>query len=130
MTLAENYARALHEAASEKGKTSRELFANFVAGLKRRGHEKLLSRIEAEYQKLLVRDGKNIFHVTIASEKDRAGAVAHLKEKMPEGVEKEDFEMCEDSNLIAGYSIAGPDFRYDASAKRSLIELYKRLTAA
>jgi len=128
MTLAETYARALHEAGeAPKAPARHVLFAHFIAVLQRRGHEKLLPRIEKEYMKLLARAERNTVRVRVAHKKDEAAAKKAAAEFSVPGTHAP--HVIVDESLVSGYVISGPDFRYDASGKRALLELYKELTA-
>lgn len=125
MNLAQQYAKGIDEASRGK-RSAHELFAAVLLALKRRGHEKLMPRIYAELRKLQAR--RPAAEVRYAREADKAVALAKAKELLAE-VAPTELELCEDPGLISGYAIRGSDFRYDASARRSLIELYKRLVA-
>ena|SRR3989344_772139 len=129
MTLAQTYARALYETEGTTGTANRAaLFGNFVAALKRRGHGKLLPRIEKEYAKLVAQGKKNIVHIRIAREKDRAAAqksVAALSKKGEPAA-----KTVVDTALVSGFMVSGRDFRFDATGRRALLQLYKKLTAA
>ena len=129
MTLAETYARALHEAENAPGaETHSVLFRHFVSALKRRGHEKLLPRIGKEYVKILAREGKNAVRVRVAHKKDAAEARKYAASAAEPGTVIG--EAVVDESLVSGYSISGPNFRYDASGRSALLQLYKKLTAA
>ncbi len=56
MTTAESYARALYLALRENPAKAKEYAKNLRQALKRRGHEKLLSQIAAEGEKLRIRE--------------------------------------------------------------------------
>ncbi len=129
MTLAQTYARALYEAEGTTGPANRAaLFGNFVAALKRRGHGKLLPRIEKEYLKLIAQGKKNVIHVRVAREKDRAAAQKSVAALSKKG--EPTAKIVVDSALVSGFMISGRDFRFDATGRRTLLELYKKLTAA
>ncbi len=51
MTIAATYAKALRSLVAENPATGGEFLANLRLALKKRGHEKLLPQIFAEYQK-------------------------------------------------------------------------------
>ena len=124
MNLEEQYAHAIHEASLKKGHTTHALFTRMYEALKRRNHEKLLPRILAEYEKIAANAKSSQMKISIAHEKDKKPALDQLKALAPED---QTFELCEDKSLVSGYVIEGRDFRYDASGKRSLLNLYNRL---
>ncbi len=128
MTLAESYARGLYEAGKAAPASSHhKLFAALLAALKRRGHEKLLPRIGREYKKLALRAEKNTIRIRIAHRND--ASAAHKKAAELDA-NAQNIEAHIDESLVSGFLIEGPDFRFDASGRRALIELYQRLTAA
>lgn len=128
MSLATDYATALFESnrASEK-KDERALMQNFMQGLKRRGHLKLLPKIAAEYEKLEQHAMRSRPKIAMARESDKAAAVAKAREFLPDGTA---VEVCVDPTLVSGFVVSGPDFRYDASGRRSLLDLYHKLVSS
>jgi len=128
MTLAQTYARALYEAGNTAGAPKHAvLFENFIAALKRRGHGKLLPRIEKEYVKIAALAKKNTVRVRIAREKDRPAAQQRAAELSLEGAAA---HTVLDKTLVSGFMVSGRDFRFDATGRRALLQLYKKLTAA
>lgn len=125
MTLAREYARAIREVRRESAVGGAELIASVKDALIRRGHRMLLPRIFAEYRALLADEEKGTVTLRVASEHEAAKGVAKLKEL---GVAEEPRAVV-DRTLIKGFVAEGKDFRYDASAKRALLDLYKKLTA-
>ena len=128
MTLEKEYAQALltvTRSRSEAGK--RTLLPRLREILKRRGHEKLLPRIFAEYEKLLERQTKRGVKVSFARERDRTQALKAAKEFAAEKITE--MELCLEPALVSGFIISGANTRYDASGKRALLELYRQLIA-
>lgn len=56
MTIEEQYARALRESVKANPSRAKEYLANLRRALERRGHEKLLPRVLASYEKLQLRE--------------------------------------------------------------------------
>jgi len=79
MTLAKMYAEALYKA--EQGKSVKEHSKNLVAALKRRGHEKLLPRIVAEYEKLLEREERSKKYKKVTPESEQTRVLLELYQK-------------------------------------------------
>jgi F0F1-type ATP synthase delta subunit len=125
MTLAQQYAHGIYQARKETKADERTFFDAVLKALKRRHHEKLLSQIVAEYRKLLDRGAGQEVMVRYAREKDKHAAAAKAKE-----LGAAHPHVRHDPSLISGYVVRGPDFRYDASGKKALVQLYEQLTAA
>jgi F0F1-type ATP synthase delta subunit len=100
--------------------------------LVRRGHSNLLPRIVAEFEKEVVRKERaQGVVVTVAGEKSRASALAQSAKVASErGIEQKNIHVAVDPALIGGFRLRGPGFRYDASTRTRLKELYKQLTTA
>lgn len=124
MKLEEKYAHGLFE-AQRFGKTPHQILAAARKILDSRGHQKLLPRIFAEYEKLERRAAAAAARVIIAREEDRVSALGKARELFAEG---DRFELCVDPRLLSGYVVRGGSFLYDASARRALVELYNKLT--
>ncbi len=78
MTLAAQYARALHESdAPEASKLK-----NLREALLRRGHEKLLPRIFTEYERLVEKKGRLEEYKKVTPEKERTRVLLELYKKM------------------------------------------------
>ncbi len=122
------YAQALYDLASKKGAHQSTLIKNLVLLLKSRGHEKLLPRILAEYERLSQHmTGKGIV-VRTGDEKSRKDAL-HKAHALAEqfSVDASSIRVVEDESLIQGYAIEGPGFRFDTSARAALLQLYRHL---
>jgi hypothetical protein len=78
--IAADYAKALYEA----GGTAAHL-RNLRAALKRRGHEKLLPQIFAEYKKLALGAGRLAKHKEVTPEKERTRILLELYKKLIHG---------------------------------------------
>lgn len=75
MELAAQYARALYEAKDKS-------LPNLRAALKRRGHEKLLPRIYAEYKKLLTGAERRAAAAKVTPEAERTRILLELYHKL------------------------------------------------
>ncbi|HET9641252.1 MAG TPA: F0F1 ATP synthase subunit delta [Candidatus Paceibacterota bacterium] len=124
MSLASAYARAIHDVRKEKKVEDSSLIASAIAAMKRRRHEKLLPQVLEEYKRL-EKEQRDEYVVRAPSEREVNDGIDKLREF---GV-AEYPRIVIDEKLVKGYVVEGKDFRYDASAKRSLVDLYKRLTA-
>lgn len=127
-TLAAQYARAIYEAHEESATSDAEFIANVMQALKRRHHAKILPQILEEYRKYEMAAEAQGLTLRLAQESERQKALAALKEL--DATEEKEARTIIDQNLIKGFVVEGKDFRYDASAKRTLIDLYKRLIAS
>lgn len=129
---AKDYAQALFELTKRtKGAEDSTLVKNLVALLHSRGHERLLPRILGEFTRIASRDAvRGGLTVYVADEKSRKDGLHAAKALADErGIESSALRICEDPLLIRGYAIEGPGFRYDKSARASLLSLYKHLTS-
>ncbi|HVV14966.1 MAG TPA: hypothetical protein VHD55_00990 [Candidatus Paceibacterota bacterium] len=79
MKLEEMYAHALRE--SDIG-DAKKVLDSLKASLKRRGHEKLLPRIFAEYQKLGLREKRMEAHKAVTPESERTRILLQLYRKL------------------------------------------------
>lgn len=70
MTLAQQYAKALAQAQREHPKSSAKLIEGLKEALARRGHQTLLPRVYAEYEKLQLRKSR-VPEVTPEKERTR-----------------------------------------------------------
>lgn len=125
MNLAKEYARAIYEVRQEGRTNENELIGSVVAALSRRRHEKLLPRIAEEYGRIEKEAGKDSILIRAASEQEAHKGLSKLREL---GI-TDAARMQGDPKVVKGYVLEGKDFRYDASARRALVDLYKRLTA-
>ena len=121
MNYAKAYARAIYDVRKEGKVVSRDAL---IAALSRRHHEKLLPQIIEESRRL-AEEKKNEHVVRAASEYDANKGIDKLREF---GI-SEYPRIVIDKKLVKGFVVEGKDFRFDASARRSLVDLYKRLTA-
>lgn len=125
MNLAKEYARAIYEVRKEARTNDGELIGSIVVALSRRRHEKLLPRIAEEYARIEQEAGKDAILIRAASEQEAHRGLSKLRDLGIIGAAR----MLVDPTVVKGYVLEGKDFRYDASARRALVDLYKRLTA-
>ena len=81
MTIAAQYATGLRELVEKHPERGREYLTNLRAVLQRRGHEKLLSRIFSEYEKLELYDARRVQHARVTPEMRRTRALLELYRK-------------------------------------------------
>lgn len=113
------YAKALLR-LSRSGTHSDTLVSRLVAHLKDRGRVKLLPRILGECSELMHKQKARTAVVEIASEKEKASALAAAALS---GIETHATHV--NHALIRGWRARKNGVLIDASAKRSLVELYK-----
>lgn len=125
MNLAKEYARAIYEVRTAGRTNDGELIGSIVAALSRRRHQMLMPRIAEEYARTEQEAGKDAILIRAASEQEAHKGLSKLRDLGYEGTAR----MLVDPKVVKGYVLEGKDFRYDASARRALIDLYKKLTA-
>jgi F0F1-type ATP synthase delta subunit len=77
--IAADYAKALFELVDKSDlSTQAKLVQNLRAALTRRGHEKLLPQIYAEYQKLQLERDRIATHTRIVPERERTRVLLEL----------------------------------------------------
>ncbi len=80
MTLAHMYAQALFKLQGQK--PTKELAKNLQTALRRRGHEKLLPRIMAEYEKLQEGGERSAEYRTTTPEREQTRILLELYQKL------------------------------------------------
>ena len=78
MTIASSYARALHALVTENPKKGGVYLKNLTAILARRGHQKLLRPVFAEYQKIELHDERLLQHSEVTPHKERTRILSEL----------------------------------------------------
>lgn len=117
------YAQAIAKKVRE-GANEEDLVKALSLHLKRMGRVKLLPRIVSELKREVARTQKSEAVLELANESLREDA---LKELAALGIVVQDVRV--NSDLIEGWRVRTQDTVLDKSAKRSLVELYKRITA-
>jgi len=100
--------------------------------LARRGHSTLYPRIISEFKKEIEKDQRSKgTMVTIASQSEKATALKE-SERIAESnnVDSKHIQVTVDEDLIGGFLVQGPGFRFDNSTRSKLQALYKSLTKA
>ncbi len=82
MTLADSYAKALHELVGKNPAKQGEYLKGLIAALKRRGHEKLLPRILKAYELQDVRHARAAAHAQVTPEKERNRVLLELYRRL------------------------------------------------
>ena len=78
MIIASQYAKALHSLIAENPTVGGEFLTNLRAALTRRGHEKLLPQIFAEYEKLQLADTRAKAAAVATPERERTRILFEL----------------------------------------------------
>jgi F0F1-type ATP synthase delta subunit len=118
-----SFAHALYNLAKKSNASPKELVKKLQAYLASNGRLKLLPGILQELQKIELQEKKRMPVVEIAKEHDKAKA---LKEAAAAGVQTSEVRV--NPSLITGWRAVGNGKLYDSSAKRSLIEVYRKIT--
>lgn len=129
------YAEALYQTLIEKSvKTesdAKKILARFYKVISFRGHEKLLPFISHELEKIMAREeNKNEVIFITADKKSQSKwmhAYDHYEEEgvIPKNINRRDVV---DESIVGGYQIRSKDIIIDGSYKKSLIELYRKIT--
>ena len=82
MTIAATYAKALRSLVEENPSTGKEFLVNLRLALKKRGHEKLLPQIFAEYQKLELAGTRATQAAAVTPERERTRILFELYKKL------------------------------------------------
>lgn len=129
------YAEALYEALQNKEvKTdadAQKVFARFRKVLVARGHEKLLPFISHELEKIMAREKiKNEVTLVVADEKSRSKWTHAYDHYEKEGIVPKGSTLRNvvDESIVGGFQIRTKDTIIDGSYKKSLIELYRKIT--
>lgn len=124
------YAEALYEALKNES-DFHKIFARFRSVLTARGHKKLLPLIPHELEKIIDREKtKNEVVLVVADEKSKskwAHAYDHYEKEgiIPAGTKRRDVV---DESIVGGYQIRTRDLLIDSCYKKSLVELYRKIT--
>lgn len=126
------YAEALAEAISGKSeKEGKVLIERFYEVIKMHGHAGLLPLIPAELEKIEARE-KTHREATLvtADTKSRTKWIHAYDHYEKEGLFPQDAARRDvvDETLIGGYQIRTKDLLIDSSYKKSLVELYSKIT--
>ena len=126
------YAEALAEALS--GKSEKEgsvLIARFYEVIKSHGHAGLLPLIPAELEKIEAREKAHREAILVTADTKSLTKWAHAYDHyyrealLPLDATRRDII---DETIIGGYQIRTKDLLIDSSYKKSLVELYSKIT--
>lgn len=127
------YAEALY-AALKDAKTeadSKKVFARFRKVMSARGHDKLMHFIPHELEKITLREQTNNEVVLITADAKSQGKWDHACDHY----EKEGLiskgnarRNIVDESIVGGFQIRTKDILIDGSYKKSLLELYRKIT--
>ncbi|MDB5189127.1 MAG: hypothetical protein JWL82_84 [Parcubacteria group bacterium] len=118
------YAQALERLAAKEGADEKGLVTQLMAQLKASGRMKLLPGILRELKTIEARREKLMPAVEVASEKEGKEAMAQAKAA---GIEVH--EVTVNHALIKGWRARSGSTLIDRSAKRGLIDLYRKVTS-
>ncbi len=82
MTLATQYARALHQLVSEQPRSGSVYIKGLSEALAKRGHQKLLPQIMREYEKLAVMGERVERSRSVTPERERTRVLFELYKKL------------------------------------------------
>ncbi len=120
--MEKEYALALARQIAQ-GSDEQKLVDGLVTHLKAEGRMKLLPGILRELKNLEARNSALAPIVEIASESEKAAALAAAKAA---GIESPEVRV--NPSLIRGWRLRSADTLVDRSAKQALVDLYQRIT--
>ncbi|MCI0597865.1 hypothetical protein L0Y34_02235 [Candidatus Parcubacteria bacterium] len=113
---------AVAETADEK--TAEAAVQKLIAHLKSSGRMKMLPHIARELRKIGARRRLHAPHVEVASEKEKARALAEARAA---GIDAKDVHV--NRALISGWRARSAGMLVDESGKRALIDIYRKIIA-
>jgi F0F1-type ATP synthase delta subunit len=119
------YAQALWTASQKKGADAKKIVAQLSSRLKEQGRLKLLPGILRELKRIEARNAKLGSLVEVAHEKDSTQA---LKAAASYGIHADKVHV--NASLIKGWRASANGKLVDVSAKRELIDLYRKITTS
>lgn len=133
MVSPQDYARALALALRHTDPThADQVITQFVAVVRKRGHSRLLPKVVAAFvREVRARERQTRAQVFVASGmviKTHAKEIAESARTL--SIPPETLTFTVDDTLVEGYRLRTRDRIVDASGKRALLELYRRLIAA
>jgi F0F1-type ATP synthase delta subunit len=123
MSLAHDYAEAIVHAAHAEKPNAKELVANLKKHLEEQGRLKLLPHILRELRRIEAQEAKLAPMVEVAHQKDGLHALKKAAEE--HGIHAAKVHV--NHTLVQGWRASGNGKLVDASAKRQLIDLYKKV---
>lgn len=120
-----SYAQALLEASTKEGANAKTLVKNLAKHLEEEGRMKLFPGILRDLQRLEEAQAKLAPTVEVAHAHESADA---LKQAATHGIHAEHAQV--NPALIKGWRATGNGKLIDHSAKRELIDLYRKVTAS
>lgn len=124
---ADLYAHALHGSLADS-KDAEKCVSNLVSILKERGHYRLLPEILSSYMKLEETGTVKKPTLVVSKESDK-NVFKDVVESYKQEFNITDVEMVVDDTLVGGYILRTGDKTIDNSYKRSLLNLYRLITA-
>ena len=129
------YAEALYEALIDKNvKTesdAHKVLTRFRKVIVARGHEKLLHFVAHELEKIMAREQDKNETLLIVADKKSLGKWLHAYDHYEkEGIIPKHSTRREvvDETIVGGFKIMTKDTLIDGSYKKSLVELYRKIT--
>lgn len=129
MSIEHAYAEAMQKMIAD-GKSPKTLVEALHKTLQRQGRTALMPRIARAFKRVVERESaRNTVRLYVAHTHGAAKSKAkHAIEAL--NVDSKDVEVMEDTTLIGGWRLEGREQLYDASYKKYLLELYKRVTSS
>ncbi|MBI2610466.1 F0F1 ATP synthase subunit delta [Candidatus Kaiserbacteria bacterium] len=123
------YAEALWKMI-EAGEQPKAAVAKLRAYLERHGRANLLPKIAHALMRVAARESaKRAVVLSVARHKDIENAEREARDILKElGTSAKDMEMRVDDSLIGGWRLEGRERLVDASYKKSLLEIYNKVT--
>lgn len=125
---ADLYAHALYDSLKDSPDTEKYI-ANLVGILKERGHYKLLPEILSVYKRIDEQGQSKRSTLYVAKESDGNVFKDTIKQFKEEFNITEEVDVVVDETLVGGYTLRTSDKILDNSYKRSLLDLYRLITA-
>lgn len=128
------YAEALYAALKWRASESdfKKVFASFRKVVSNRGHDRLFPFIMRELEKIIAREKIKNEVVLVTSERSSQSKWSHAYDHyekegiIPKGATRTD---AVDESIVGGFQIRTRDTLIDGSYKKSLVELYRKITS-
>lgn len=127
---ADTYAQALYALLKDASKAQASGYIDNLRGLlKKRGHEQLYPKIVARLEAFVTQEHDTASRISVAKESDIAEFKDEILNTAREmGLQGQTLTPSIDDTLVGGFRIESTDKLYDASYKRALLDMYRKLT--
>jgi len=114
--------------AVQSGKNPKEAVEALRTTLAHRGRTALFPAIARAFRRFAERErAKNMLTLSLASVRDERSKKEAMRALQALGVQKESVEIRADDSQIGGWRLEGQGYLLDASFKKYLLEMYKRV---